>query len=141
MLIGKKEIEVRYAETDQMGVVYHANYFVWMELGRTSIIEDLGFKYADMEKEGVISPVIDIQASYKKPVRYGEKAVVTTWIEEYDGFRVTYGYEIFTDSGDLAVSGWSKHVCVNKDTFRPISIKRKFPDWHQAYEQAKKPTE
>lgn len=138
MLLGKKEIEVRYAETDQMGVVYHANYLVWMELGRTSIIEDLGFKYADMEKEGVISPVIDIQASYKKPVRYGEKAMVHTWIEEYDGFRVTYGYEIFTESGDLALKGMSQHVCVMQETFRPISIRKKFPVWHEAYEKHKK---
>jgi len=138
MLIGKKEIEVRYAETDQMGVVYHANYLVWMELGRTSIIEELGFKYADMEEAGILSPVIDIQVSYKKPCRYGEKVTVTTWIEEYDGFRVTYGYEIFTGSGDLAVSAQSKHVCVLKESFRPISIKRKFPAWHEAYENHKK---
>jgi len=121
-----------------MGVVYHANYFVWMELGRTSIIQELGFNYAEMEKDGVISPVLDIQASYKKPLRYGEKAIVKTWIEEYDGFRVTYKYEIFNDSGDLAVTGESKHVCVKKDSFRPISIRKKYPDWHEAYEKAKK---
>lgn len=65
MLISTKEIEVRYAETDQMGVVYHANYLVWMELGRTQIIKDLGFSYAEMEKDGIISPVLDILASYK----------------------------------------------------------------------------
>ncbi|MDZ5472744.1 thioesterase family protein [Bacillus sp. 31A1R] len=138
MLIATKEIEVRYAETDQMGVVYHANYFVWMELGRTSIIQELGFSYAEMERDGIISPVLDIQASYKKPLRYGEKAIVKTWIEEYDGFRVTYKYEIFNDSGDLAVVGESKHVCVKKDSFRPISIRKKYPDWHEAYEKAKK---
>ena len=65
MLVSKKEIEVRYAETDQMGVVYHANYLVWMEIGRTQFISDLGFSYAQMERDGVLSPVIDIQASYK----------------------------------------------------------------------------
>jgi acyl-CoA thioester hydrolase len=138
MLISTKEIEVRYAETDQMGVVYHANYLVWMELGRTQLIKDLGFNYAEMEKDGIISPVIDIQASYKKPLRYGDKAIIKTWIEQYDGFRVTYGYEIFNGSGELAVTGQSKHVCVKKESFRPISIKRSYPDWHEAYEKAKK---
>ncbi|WP_421384992.1 acyl-CoA thioesterase [Bacillus salacetis] len=138
MYISEKSIEVRYAETDQMGVVYHANYLVWMELGRTKLIEDLGFRYADMEKEGIISPVIDIEISYKSPVRYGEKAVVKTWVESYDGLRVTYGYEIFTEKGDLSVTAISKHVCVKKDSFRPISVKRLFPDWHEAYERAKK---
>lgn len=138
MLVSTKEIEVRYAETDQMGVVYHANYLVWMELGRTQIIHDLGFSYAEMEKDGIISPVIDIQASYKKPLRYGEVATIHTWVEKYDGFRVTYGYEIFTSSGELAVTGQSQHVCAKKDSFRPISIKKTYPDWHEAYENAKK---
>jgi acyl-CoA thioester hydrolase len=138
MIVGTKEIEVRYAETDQMGVVYHANYLIWMELGRTSFIEKLGFNYAAMERDGIISPVIDIQASYKKPVRYGEKATVKTWVEEYDGLRVTYGYEIRTESGEIALIGNSKHVCVKKDSFRPISLKRLFPEWHEAYENAKK---
>lgn len=66
MLVSTTEFDVRYAETDQMGVVYHANYLVWMEIGRTKLIEDLGFKYADMEKEGILAPVIDIRASYKR---------------------------------------------------------------------------
>lgn len=141
MFISTKEIEVRYAETDQMGVVYHANYLVWMELGRTSLIKELGFNYAEMEKDGIISPVMDIQASYKKPLRYGETATVKTWIEEYDGLRVIYGYEILAADGEVAVTGESKHVCVKKDSFRPISIKRKYPDWHAAYEKAKKQPE
>lgn len=140
MIIATKEIEVRYAETDQMGVVYHANYLVWMELGRTSLISDLGFNYSEMEKDGIISPVLDIQASYKNPVRYGEKAIVKTWIEEYDGLRVTYGYEILKEDGTVSLTGKSKHVCVKKDSFRPISIKRNYPSWHEAYEKAKRQT-
>ncbi|MDQ0268615.1 acyl-CoA thioesterase [Cytobacillus purgationiresistens] len=138
MLVSSKEIEVRYAETDQMGVVYHANYFIWMELGRTQIVKDLGFNYAKLEEDGILSPVLDIQASYKKPLHYGEIAVVKTWIEEYDGLRFTYGYEIYNGDNELAVTGWSKHACVKKDSFRPISMRRKYPDWHEAYEKAKK---
>ncbi|WNS77380.1 thioesterase family protein [Bacillus sp. DTU_2020_1000418_1_SI_GHA_SEK_038] len=138
MLVSTKEIEVRYAETDQMGVVYHANYLIWMELGRTQLIKDLGFNYAEMEKDGIISPVLDIQASYKKPLHYGENAIIKTWIEEYDGLRVSYGYEIYTEEGEIAVTGMSKHVCVKKESFRPISVKKHYPIWHEAYEKAKK---
>lgn len=138
MLTVEREIEVRYAETDQMGVVYHTNYFVWMEIGRTALIQELGFNYADLEKEGIISPVLDIQATYKKPVRYGEKAKVKTWIEDYDGLLTTYGYEIYKEDGELAATGRSKHVCVKKDSFRPISLRRIHPEWHRACEQAKK---
>lgn len=138
MHVAETKVEVRYAETDQMGVVYHANYLVWMEVGRTKLIEDLGFRYADMEKDGIISPVIDIAISYKKPVRYGETATVKTWVEQYDGLRVEYGYEIYTEAGELAIVATSKHVCVTKDCFRPISIRRVYPNWHQAYENAKK---
>ncbi|CAH0346001.1 thioesterase family protein [Bacillus sp. CECT 9360] len=137
MHISEKKIEVRYAETDQMGVVYHANYFIWMEIGRTKLIEDLGFKYAEMEADGVIAPVIDIQASYKRSVLYGETVTIKTWIEKYDGLRITYGYEILKETGEVSVTGTSVHVCVKKDSFRPISIKRLFPEWHEAYEKNK----
>ncbi|WP_409293090.1 acyl-CoA thioesterase [Peribacillus sp. SCS-37] len=138
MKVTETKIEVRYAETDQMGVVYHANYIIWMELGRTKLIEELGFKYADMEKAGILSPVTEINASYKKPLRYPETATIKTWIEKYDGIRVSYGYEVLNEEGELALTGYSSHVCVKADSFRPVSVRRTFPDWHEAYEKHKK---
>ncbi len=136
MVVNESKVKVRYQETDQMGVVYHANYLVWFEIGRTNLIEQLGFNYADMEHRGVVSPVIDIEAKYKKPLKYGDTATVKTIIEKYDGFRVVYYYEIFNESGELAVTGRTTHVCVKKETFRPISIRKSFPDWHEAYMKA-----
>jgi acyl-CoA thioester hydrolase len=142
MLVSKSEIEVRYAETDQMGIVYHANYLIWMEVGRTKLIQDLGFSYAELESEGILSPVIDLEIAYKKPLRYGETATVHTWIEEYNGMRIVYGYEIFTPSGEVAIQAKSSHVCVQKDTFKPIKFRKLYPVlypvWHEAYEKAKK---
>lgn len=128
-------IEVRYQETDQMGVVYHANYLVWFEIGRTKYIEYLGFKYADMEKQNVVSPVIDAQISFKKPVRYGEQVGIDTWINSYDGIRTVYGYQVIGEDGNIAVSGTTEHVIVKKDSFRPLSLRKSFPDWHKAYLQ------
>lgn len=118
-----------------MGVVYHANYLVWFEIGRTKYIEYLGFKYADMEKQNVVSPVIDAQISFKKPVRYGEKVGIDTWIKSYDGIRTVYGYQVIGEDGNIAVSGTTEHVIVKKDSFRPLSLRKAFPDWHKAYLQ------
>ncbi|MFC0014453.1 MULTISPECIES: thioesterase family protein [Allobacillus] len=133
MVINETDVTVRYQETDQMGVVYHSNYFVWFEIGRTRLIEQLGFDYIAMEEEGILAPVIDIQASYKTPVRYGQTARVETKIAEYNGFRVTYSYKIFTEDNQLSVTGTSTHVCVKKSNFRPISIKKHFPELHETY--------
>jgi acyl-CoA thioester hydrolase len=130
------EIPVRYAETDQMGVVYHANYLVWMELGRTALIKSLGCDYLAMEEAGVVSPVLEARVKYRKPLRYGETAMVKTWIEEYDGLRVTYGYEIYNPRGELCATASTLHVCVEKKTFRPVVMKRRFPEWHRIYEEA-----
>ncbi|OZU90216.1 hypothetical protein CIL03_03475 [Virgibacillus indicus] len=138
MKLVETKIEVRYQETDQMGVVYHGNYLVWFEIGRTKFIEALGFNYAAMEKENIVSPVTDAQISFKKPFRYGEKAMVETWLEDYNGVRTVYGYNIKDMDGNIAVSGTTQHVIVKKDTFRPLSLRKAFPDWHKAYTESLK---
>lgn len=137
MKFTETEIEVRYAETDQMGVVYHTNYLVWMEIGRTRLIEELGFRYFDMEEAGFLSPVVDVHLAYGKPLRYGQTAIVKTSILSYDGLRVTYQYEIrYKDGGEIAITGETTHVCVRKDNFKPVALRREFPEWHKAYLQA-----
>lgn len=136
MYISTIKIPVRYAETDQMGVVYHANYLVWFEIGRTKFIESLGFCYADMEKDGVVSPVTNAQISFKKPIRYGEKVLIETWLDHYDGLRTVYGYHILNEVDEIAVSGKTEHVIVKKENFRPLSVRKAFPDWHEAYMSA-----
>ncbi|MBC6309337.1 acyl-CoA thioesterase [Listeria sp. FSL L7-1582] len=132
-------IVVRYAETDQMGIVYHANYLVWMEIGRTDFLESIGLRYFDMEQEGYISPVLDVHISYKQAMKYGQKAVVKTWIKSYDGFRIVYGYEIRQEGGnDIHISGETEHIAVRKADFKPVSTRRTFPTWHEAYLEAMK---
>ncbi|RSL32743.1 acyl-CoA thioesterase [Salibacterium salarium] len=140
MLQSKTEIEVRYVETDQMGIVHHSNYVVWCELGRTHLIQKLGFTYTELEETGIVSPVINIDLRYRFPVHYGDAPTLYTWIESYDGVRVVYGYSIVNNKGEQCADGTSSHVCVKKDTFRPISIKKHLPEWHQVYEKNKKKT-
>lgn len=131
----RASIEVRYQETDQMGVVYHANYLVWFEIGRTKFVEHFGLFYADMEKHGVVSPIVNAQISFKKPIRYGENAVVETWLEKYNGIRTVYGYHVLGEDEKIAVSGTTEHVIVKQDSFRPLSLKKAFPEWHEAYQK------
>lgn len=136
MQVYETKIEVRYSETDQMGVVYHANYLVWFELGRKSLLDAWDLDYVQMEKQGYVSPVINVELSFKSPARYGDEVVVKTWLEDYDGLRVTYGYEIWAEE-KLCVTGNSVHVVVRTDNFRPVSVRRSLPEWHTIYEKIK----
>lgn len=133
LFISEKEIEVRYAETDQMGVVYHANYLVWMEIGRTALIEDLGFRYAQLEADGYLAPVIDLSIQYKKATKYGETATVRTWIESHGKLRTVYGYEILHEDGSVAATARTEHTLVRKDNFRPVPLSKIDPAWDAKY--------
>ncbi|HBN96355.1 MAG TPA: hypothetical protein DDZ66_08635 [Firmicutes bacterium] len=133
MRVFETKVDVRYAETDQMGVVYHANYLIWFELGRSALLETMGLDYVQLEKEGYVSPVIKIDVSYKRPVRYGDEVTIKTRVKAYDGLRVTYAYEIFV--GDrFCATGSSVHVCVRTKDSRPVSMGRNLPRWHEVYE-------
>ncbi|HLR72509.1 MAG TPA: thioesterase family protein [Pseudogracilibacillus sp.] len=133
MEINHTEIDVRYAETDQMGIVHHSNYLIWFEIGRTNFIKQIGFNYADMEARGILSPIIDVQLSYKNPAKYGETVIIETWLKTYDGIRTTYEYRITNQKEDLLVTGSTIHVVVKKDNFKPILLRKTYPEWHQTY--------
>ncbi|QQK78304.1 acyl-CoA thioesterase [Salicibibacter cibarius] len=138
MKIASTHIQVRYAETDQMGIVHHSQYLIWCEIGRTELINDLGFSYAKLEESGVLAPVTEANLSYKTAVRYGETVRVETWIEDYDGIRAVYGYAIYNEDNELCVSGTTTHVIVDRERFRPRSMKKHLPEWHDVYEREKK---
>lgn len=135
MFTSEKEIEIRYAETDQMGVVYHANYLVWLEIGRTKLIEDLGFTYAGLEQDGYLSPVTDLSIQYKAAMKYGQKAFVRTWIESHGRLRTLYGYEILHEDGTIAATATTEHVVVKKENFRPVSLAKIDPEWDAKYKE------
>ncbi len=136
--VSTREIQLYYADTDMMGVIYHANYLKFFELGRTGFIEDLGFSYLGMEERGYYAPVYDVQVTYKKPLRYGDKAFVNTWVEHNDGIKTVYTYSIVNGSGEICAEGKTTHIIVKKDNFRPASFKKTFPEWYFKYEEIKK---
>lgn len=129
----EKEIEVRYAETDQMGVVYHANYLVWLEIGRTSFISELGYSYKEMEDAGTIAPIIKVAMEYKKPAKYGDVVTVKTWIRKTSPFRTIYVSEIYNQNKELCLAAECEATCVDAKTFQLVSFKERFPEWFEAY--------
>jgi acyl-CoA thioester hydrolase len=112
------DIEVRYAETDQMGVVHHANYIVWFELARTGLCARSGFHYADIEKMGYFLLVTGVEASYRRPARYGDVVQVVCWNERLGSRGLRFAYEV-RNNGELLVTGATDHIWVEAATRRP----------------------
>ncbi len=110
-------VRVRYAETDQMGVVYHANYLVWFEVGRVEFIRRMGLSYKQMEQEdGCMIAVVEATARYKAPARYDDELVVETRLESARGVMIRFGYKVVRVSdGLLLCEGETVHVVVGKD--------------------------
>jgi len=112
------EIEVRYAETDQMGIVHHANYVIWFELARTRLCALSGVHYAEIERLGYLLMVTGVELRYRRPARYGETVVVTSWGERLASRGVRFAYEV-RRGADLLATGASDHVWVEAATGRP----------------------
>jgi len=111
-------IEVRYAETDQMGVVHHANYIVWFELARTRLCAESGFHYADIEKLGYLLMVTGVETRYHRPARYGDVVQVDCWCERMGSRGLRFAYEVRKGEERLA-TGATEHVWIESATGRP----------------------
>ena len=109
-------LRVRYAETDAMGIVYHTNYIIWFEVGRGEYMRQRGGDYAHLEGRGYYLPVIEAQARYLAPARYGDLVTVRTRVEEARSRQVTFAYEVvLAETGQLLATGQTKHVCVDEE--------------------------
>ena len=116
------EFRVRYAETDQMGVVYHANYLVWCEIGRTDFIRQLGKSYAELERENVALAVVDAQIRFHGGARYDELIRVTTSLKEVRSRMITFDYLIENaESGARLVSASTTLASINRDS-KPVTL-------------------
>lgn len=106
---------VRYAETDQMGIVHHAAYLVWMEEGRSQWLRAHGNSYAQFEKEGLMLAVSEVNARYLQPARYDQLVTIRCWVESVQSRLVQFNYEIVEpESQAILVKGYSKHICLNR---------------------------
>jgi acyl-CoA thioester hydrolase len=115
--INETRLRVRYAETDQMGVVYHSNHFIWFEIGRVELLRQLGFSYRDMEsKDGRFIAVAEAKCRYRFPVRYDEEVLVRTQLLNVRDSVVHFGYELrrATD-GALLAEGETTHIVTDSE--------------------------
>jgi acyl-CoA thioester hydrolase len=109
-------VRVRYAETDQMGVVYHSNYLIWFEVGRVEFIRQMGLDYKQMEAEGCGIAVVEVRARYRAPARYDDELVIETQLLAARGAVVRFGYRVVrVGDGALLCEGETFHVCVGMD--------------------------
>lgn len=121
-------LRVRYAETDQMGVVYHSNYIIWMEVGRVELLRALGYTYREMEQDGLHLPVAEVKCRYKAPAKYDDMIVIRTRMLNLRGFLIHFGYEILRDQDNtLLAEGESVHLVVGPDMQR-CSLPEKYMD-------------
>jgi acyl-CoA thioester hydrolase len=120
-------IRVRYAETDQMGVVYHSNYYIWFEVGRVELLRQLGFSYKDMEqKDDCYIVVVETHCRHLRPARYDDVLRIRTRIAEAGTRTVHFGYEVLSDAtGDCIATGETKHVVCDKSG-RPKQIPQRY---------------
>jgi len=107
-------IRVRYAETDAMGIVHHAVYPVWMELGRSDLLRKMGQGYSEWEAQGVFITVAELRVKYRAPARYDQQVSIRTWVKEAGRRKIVFGYEVTRDATRLA-EGETVHLVMGPD--------------------------
>ena len=128
-------LKVRYAETDQMGIVYHANYLIWFEVGRTDFLTKLGFDYRDMASEHRINfAVVEANARYKAPARFADEIVVRTSLAHVRNSTLRFHYRLHRASDDLLLTeGHTTHIVVGTDMKRASLPPRYLEALHAAH--------
>lgn len=134
-MIGTSKIVVRYAETDQMGVTHHAVYPVWYEVARTDLIKQIGITYSEMERMGVMTPLIDLSCHYAGTTRYEDELEVQVQVSRLTPARIEFSYEIYKVGADRPCNtGKTVHAWVDTKSFRPINLKKHYPDLYHKIE-------
>lgn len=121
-------VRVRYAETDKMGVVYHSNYLVWFEIGRTDWLRDTGWTYRSMEEEGIQLPVIEAHCEYRLGARYDDEVEIRTRARKLSPVRVQFDYEAARRAdGAIFATGYTVHATIDRSG-RPVRMPDRVKD-------------
>lgn len=127
----KTEIQVRYAETDQMGVVHHAVYPIWYEQSRTELIEKLGIKYSKLEELGIMCPLAELNSKYISPARYEDTVIVETSVSKLTPVKIVFEYKLYRSS-DMTLLNTGSTVHPWTDTnIKLINMKKKLPEVYE----------
>lgn len=130
------EIVVRYAETDQMGIVHHSNYAVWYEQARTEFIRHFGLSYGEMEKRGIWLPLLSLHCDYKGPAFYEDRLVIKTSIGLLTPSRIQFCYEIWREGTKLINTGYTQHAFTSP-ALRPMNLKKHHPELYALLDKAR----
>ncbi len=111
---------VRYAETDQMGVVYHGNYAQYLEIGRVEWLREFGISYKSMEESGLMLPVISLHINYKKPATYDDLITVRTTIRKSPSVKIEFDFEIYNELSEILATANVSLAFIDKSSNRPV---------------------
>lgn len=128
MMQSETRVIVRYAETDQMGIVHHSNYAVWFEAGRTDFLKKAGVSNTSIEAKGILLPLYEMNCKFKSPAKYEDEILVVTKLNSLSRVRLQFSYEVVNaGNSKLLATGETKHAWTNKE-LKPINVEKQIPD-------------
>lgn len=131
-MYSESKFDVRYAETDQMGIVHHSVYPIWYEVARTDFTKKIGMAYAQMEKQGILNPLVELTCQYKKPACYGDEVTVRVSVQKLTPARIVFYYEVYKED-ELLNTGTTMHAWAGKD-LKPLNLKKYKPEVYSLIE-------
>lgn len=132
MYTSTTRIKVRYAETDKMGIAYHSNYYIWFEVARGDFIKKLDITYNEMEKMGILMPLVETYCKYSRPAKYDDDLIVETSIGKLTPVKIIFNYKVINEiTGKSVAQGKTTQAFVNRD-FKIINLQKKHNDlWNR----------
>ncbi len=125
MITFECNVRVWYKHTDQMGICHHSNYICYYEAARSEFLRDMGLSYADVERKGIMMPILEVQSKYLRPAHYDELLTVRVLLKERPAARINFFYEIYNAQGDLLNTGMTQLGFMHSETRRPCRC----PEW------------
>ena len=120
--------KVQYYETDRMGITHHSNYIRWMEEARIDFLDQIGFGYARMEADGLISPVLSVSCKYRVSTTFSDEIGILVQVQEFKGVKLQLGYTMRRISdGAVVLTGTTEHAFLNREN-KPVRLKKEFPE-------------
>ena len=134
-MIVTTKIVPRYAETDQMGIIHHSVYAIWYEQARTEFFNEIGFRYDEVEKNGVMTPLIELSCEYKRPAYYNQEVEIRTKIIKLTPVKFILEYDIYNQENQLINIGKTTLAWADAKTFKIINLQKKYPEVYQLIEK------
>jgi acyl-CoA thioester hydrolase len=135
-MISEIKVEVRYAETDKMGITHHSVYPIWYEAARTELIKKVGITYSEMERKGIMLPLAELNCKYIIPSTYEDILTIKVWVSKITPARIVFNYETYKE-GILKpiATGETIHAWADSKTLKPMNFKKNFPEYYEKIEK------